>query len=314
MSKMNFYGACKVIRDTGLLLEKMTEEEKKAKRKARRDAKKAEEKAWKDQHIFIEMNKNGGGMDGFYREIRNLVRDSGIVPQFSLLMDSEHPTWEDGEFEWQVDGHKLGIVFDTKAIYKSGALRCKIQIDGEDQNHTYQWTDPEAYIPMLSNRSMNIEWQNSFDYTITIQKESFLKFIKSVYDTLVGKYESMKKREEELSGSGIPSSFESVVFSFTEQPVDPFEPRTFSVPREEIMEWFHRDKGEDNNSGKDFKDFLDSLQIEFVRNYEEPASLMHNSFYVSQYWFNKCNRSAFGHVDFRGYGHDDVRVTGWKLV
>ena len=42
---MNKYEAIKLIKETGLVIEKMTDEEKKAKRKARREARKAESEA-----------------------------------------------------------------------------------------------------------------------------------------------------------------------------------------------------------------------------------------------------------------------------
>ena len=46
---MNKYKALHIIKESGLIAEKMTDEEKKAKRKARRDARKAEDRR---SHLF----------------------------------------------------------------------------------------------------------------------------------------------------------------------------------------------------------------------------------------------------------------------
>ena len=57
---MDRHEALRIIKESGLIAEKMTEEEKAAKRKARREARKAEANAYRDAHVTFTTNKNAG--------------------------------------------------------------------------------------------------------------------------------------------------------------------------------------------------------------------------------------------------------------
>lgn len=330
---MNKYKAFSIINESGLVLEKMTDEEKKAKRKARRDARKAEANAYKDAHITFKTNKNAGiSRDIIYDLCKTFSSDLG---QFEIRSGSGEDYYGYMYiFEEKKDAagnsHRVVIDFDLSKMRKLSIVG-QLEIDGRETGDTFEYRDSERRDGgIFSTHDLNWEWHeyakgrtSSFDIDVTINKKDFSEWLRRICakaSSALDRAIAMANEEsKDPAERGIPN-FEYLEFEFTDDSIDDMtgEKNRYRVPKDFVMEFFHKNCGEDNNSYKDFKDLFDSLDISYMRSMSEPASLFRGSFSFSQYkWFKRgggeLNGRLWSFPSFRGYENDDVEVKGWKL-
>ncbi len=330
---MNRHEALRIIKESGLVAEKMTDEEKAAKRKARREARKAEVNAYKDAHVFLTTNKNAGiTRDEIYDLCKEFKSDLGSF-EIRSGSDEDHYYGYMYIFDEKKDAsgktHRAILDFDLSKARKFSIV-CNLGVDGRDIGDTFGFRDSEASSGIFSSNDLNWEWHeyakgrtSSFDIDVTINKKDFSEWLKricakasSALDRAVAMADEETKDPNER---GIPN-FEYLEFEFTDDPIDDMtgEKNRYRVPKEFVMEFFHKNCGENNNSYKDFKDLFDSMDITYMRSMSEPASLFRGSFSFSQFkWFKKGGElkgRLWGFPAFRGYENDDVQVKGWKLT
>ena len=329
---MNRHEALRIIKESGLIAEKMTEEEKAAKRKERREARKAEANAYRDAHVTFRTNKNSG----IYRDI---IYD--LCKMFSSDLGSfDIRSGEDDDyygymylFDEKKDAagktHRATIDFDLSKMRKM-CIVAHLKIDGRETGDTFGFRDSDASSGIFSSNDLNWEWHeyakgrtSSFDIDVTINKKDFSEWLKRICakaSSALDRAVAMADEETKDPGErGIPN-FEHLEFEFTDDAIDDMtgENLRYRVPKDFVMEFFHKNCGEDNNSYKDFKDLFDSMDISYMRSMSEPASLFRGSFSFSQYkWFKRgggeLKGRLYGFPAFRGYENDDVQVKGWKL-
>lgn len=329
---MNKYKAFSIISESGLLLEKMTDEEKAAKRKERRDARKAEANAYKDAHVTFRTNKNSG----IYREIvydlcKMFESDLG---SFQIRSGSDDDSYGyiylfDEKRDASGNSHRAVIVFDLRQMRKL-CIVAHLEVDGEDTGDTFSYRDSEGSQGIFSHQNLNWEWHeyakgrtSSFDIDVTINKKDFSEWLRSICakaSSALDRAVAMADEESKDPGErGIPD-FEHLEFEFTDDSIDSMtgEAMRYRVPKDSVMEFFHENCGKDNNSYSDFKTLFDSMDISYMRSMSEPSSLFRGSFSFSQYkWFKRGGGELKGRLwsfpAFRGYENDDVEVKGWKL-
>lgn len=330
---MNRHEALRIIKESGLVAEKMTDEEKAAKRKARREARKAEANAYKDAHVFLTTNKNVGiSRDIIYDLCKEFKSDLGSF-EVRSGSDEDHYYGYTYLFDEKKDAagetHRAVIDFDLSKMRKLSIV-CDLEIDGRGTGDTFEYSDSEGSQGIFSHQDLNWEWHeyakgrtSSFDIDVTINKKDFSEWLKRICakaSSALDRAVAMADEETKDPGErGIPN-FEHLEFEFTDDPIDDMtgEKNRYRVPKEFVMEFFHKNCGEDNNSYKDFKDLFDSMDITYMRSMSEPASLFRGSFSFSQFkWFKKgggeLKGRLWGFPAFRGYENDDVQVKGWKL-
>ena len=330
---MNKYKAFSIINESGLVLEKMTDEEKKAKRKARRDARKAEENAYRDAHVTFTTNKNVGiSRDRIYELCKAFSSDLG---SFEIRSGSDEDSYYgymyifDEKNDAAGKSHRAVIDFDLSKMRKL-CIVAHLEIDGREIGDTFGFRDSEASGDIFSSHDLNWEWHeyargrtSSFDIDVTINKKDFSEWLRRICakaSSALDRAVAMANEESKDPGKrGIPD-FEHLEFEFTDDPIDNMtgEKLRYRVPKDFAMGFFYSNCGKDNNSYSDFKNFFDSLDISYMRSMSEPASLFRGSFSFSQYkWFKKgggeLKGSMWGFPSFRGYENDDVEVKGWKL-
>ena len=330
---MDRHEALHIIKESGLIAEKMTEEEKKAKRKARRDARKAEENAYRDAHVTFTTNKNVGiSRDHIYDLCKAFSSDLG---SFEIRSGSDEDSYYGYAylFDQKKDAagktHRAILDFDLSKMRKL-AIVCNLEVDGRETGDTFEYSDSEGSHEIFSHQDLNWEWHeyakgrtSSFDIDVTINKKDFSEWLKRICakaSSALDRAVAMADEEtKDPSERGIPN-FEHLEFEFTDDPIDDMtgEKLRYRVPRDSVMEFFHKNCGEDNNSYKDFKDLFDSMDISYMRSMSEPASLFRDSYSFSQFkWFKRgggeLKGSLWGFPAFRGYENDDVQVKGWKL-
>lgn len=330
---MDRHEALRIIKESGLVAEKMTDEEKAAKRKARREARKAEANAYKDAHVTFNTNKNAGiSRDIIYDLCKMFDSDLGSF-EIRSGSDEDHYYGYAYLFDEKKDAagktHRAIMDFDLSKMRKL-AIVCDLEIDGRETGDTFEYSDSEGSRGIFSHQDLNWEWHeyakgrtSSFDIDVTINKKDFSEWLKRICakaSSALDRAVSMSDEEAKDPGErGIPD-FEHLEFEFTDDPIDDMtgEAMRYRVPKDFVMEFFHKNCGEDNNSYKDFKDLFDSMDISYMRSMSEPASLFRGSFSFSQYkWFKRgggeLKGRLYGFPAFRGYENDDVQVKGWKL-
>lgn len=329
---MNKYKAFSIINESGLVLEKMSDEEKKAKRKARRDARKAEANAYKEAHVTFSTNKNAG------------VTNSDLFTLCTKFKSYISPCkmrfgGEDGDeyfdiFAEKADSsgnkHSAVIAFDLDKMHRKLCIVAHLEVDGRDTGDTFGYRDSEGSQDIFSHQDLNWEWHeyakgrySSFDIDVTINSKDFSEWLsrisKKCIEALDRAVAMGDEEAKDVGERGIPN-FEHLEFEFTDDPIDDMtgKPLRYRVPKAFVMEFFFKNCGKDNNSYSDFKNFFDSLDISYMRSMSEPASLFRGSFSFSQYkWFKRgggeLQGRLWGFPSFRGYENDDVEVKGWKL-
>ena len=325
---MNKLEALKIIAESGLITEKMTDEEKAAKRKARREARKAEEKAYKDTHMKFKCNKNTGS--GCFDMLYDLCKSmEGKVPEFNLFSGDDYGdeyiniTWikEDANAK----KHRAYLKFNIKALPQKKIV-CNLIVDGEDTGDRFEYKDPEARSDsFFSYQTLNWEYLNgsSYEFVVTIDKSAFTEWFQSISRKAVEALDRAIKMDEDSSKNDedrkIPD-FKDLEFVFTDDPIDSMtgEEHRYKVPKDFVMKFFHENCGKDNDSYKDFKDFFDSLDISYMRSMSDSGSLFRGGFNFSQYkWFKRGGGELKGRLwsfpSFMGYENDDVELKGWKL-
>lgn len=330
---MNRHEALHIIKESGLVAEKMTDEEKAAKRKARRDARKAEERAYKDAHVFLTTNKNVGiSRDIIYDLCKEFKSDLG---SFEVRSGSDEDRYYgytylfDEKKDAAGETHRAVIDFDLSKMRKL-CIVCNLKVDGRDIGDSFGFRDSEASSDIFSSHDLNWEWHeyangrtSSFDIDVTINRKDFSEWLKRICanaSSALNRAVSMADEEAKDPGErGIPD-FEHLEFEFTDDPIDDMigEENRYRVPKDFVMDFFHKNCGEDNNSYKDFKDLFDSMDITYMRSMSEPATLFRRSYSFSQYkWFKRgggeLKGSLWSFPSFLGYENDDVQVKGWKL-
>ena len=325
---MKIEKALDIIADSGLVTEKMTEEEKAAKRKARREARKAEEKAYNDAHWFFDLNVRGGGC---YSMLYDLVKYmSKRLEGADFRCDTEDQEWVG--LRWYKNDnagkeHSAAIYFDEK-YPKDKEIYAELYVDGDDTEKKYEYRDSEGTSHWTSMRLSNLNYHykeyargrtSDFDFEVVINKKDWIEYVESMAkrakDALERKVNLSNEEADNSPDRKIPD-FKYVQFEFTEDPIDwaSGKPEKCEWTKERALEYFHKLKGEDNNSYADFKEFLDNLDIEYLRTLEQEASLFRGGFSMSQYWFTGLPDKRDEDVCFRGYEHDDVKLTGWKFA
>ena len=326
--------ALHIIKESGLVAEKMTDEEKAAKRKARRDARKAEEKAYRDAHVTFRTNKNSG----IYRELiydlcKTFESDLGSFEIRSGTDEDHYYGYAyllDQKKDASGETHRAILDFDLRRMRKL-CIVANLNVDGQDTGDTYEYRDSEGRPGMFFNQDLNWEWHeyakgrySSFDIDVTINKNDFSEWLKRICSEASKALDrAISRADDDAKDPGereIPN-FEHLEFEFTEDPIDGMtgEKDRYRVPKDFVMGFFWSNYGKDNNSYKDFKELLDNMDISYMRTMSEPASLFRGSFTFSQYkWIKKGGGELKGHMwsypAFRGYENDDVRVKGWKLT
>lgn len=330
---MDRHEALRIIKESGLIAEKMTEEEKAAKRKARREARKAEANAYKDAHVTFNTNKNAGISRDIIYDLCKMF-DSDLGP-FEIRSGSDEDSYLgymyifDEKDDAAGKSHRAIIDFDLSKMRKL-AIVGHLEIDGRETGDTFEYRDSEGRDGMFTQQNLNWEWHeyakgrtSSFDIDVTINKKDFSEWLKRICakaSSALDRAVAMADEETKDPGErGIPN-FEHLEFEFTDDSIDDMtgEAMRYRVPKDFVMEFFHKNCGEDNNSYKDFKDLFDSMDISYMRSMSEPASLFRGSFSFSQYkWFKRgggeLKGRLYGFPAFRGYENDDVQVKGWKL-
>lgn len=322
---MDEFEALKLIGESGLVAEKMTDEERAAKRKARRDARKAEEQAYRDQHWKFKCNRITGS--GCFPMIYDLCKSmKGEVPEFDLFSGDDygdeyvHVSWS--KIDSNGKRHNSYLRFDIKQV-KFKKILCDIVVDGTDED-VFSYKDPEAESGIFTSGSLHWESRdNGYEFDVIINKEAFTDWFKKIsakaieaLDRVVNFADEEGKKEEDRK---IPD-FKYLEFEFTDDPIDAMtgESHRYRVPKEFAMNFFKENCGSDNDSYKDFKDLFDSLDITYMRSMEDRGSLIRRGFTFSQYkWFKRgggdLKGSLWSFPAFKGYENDNVDVKGWKL-
>jgi hypothetical protein len=329
---MNRHEALRIIKESGLIAEKMTDEEKAAKRKARREARKAEANAYKESHVTFETNKNAGVTNtdlyhlctkfkSYIAPCKMRFGDDGGDEYFDIFAEKKDSSG---------NKHSAVIAFDLDKMHRKLCIVAHLEVDGRDTGETFAFHDSEASSGIFSSSDLNWEWHeyakgrfSSFDIDVTINSNDFSEWLKKISQKAIEALDravAMADEESKDPGErGIPN-FEHLEFEFTDDSIDDMtgERLRYRVPKAFVMEFFHKNCGEDNNSYKDFKDLFDSMDISYMRSMSEPASLFRGSFSFSQYkWFKRgggeLKGRLWGFPSFRGYENDDVQVKGWKL-
>lgn len=328
---MNKYKAFSIINESGLVLEKMTDEEKKAKRKARRDARKAEANAYKEAHVTFKTNKNAGvTRDDLYllcNQFKSYI--SPCKMRFGGDYGDEYFHIFAEKADSSGNKHYAVIVFDLDKMRKL-CIVAHLEVDGRDTGDTFGFRDSEGRQDIFTHQDLNWEWHeyakgrySSFDIDVTINSKDFSEWLsrisKKCIEALDRAVAMGDEEAKDVGDRGIPN-FEHLEFEFTDDPIDSMtgEKLRYRVPKAFVMEFFFKNCGKDNNSYSDFKNFFDSLDISYMRSMSEPASLFRGSFSFSQYkWFKRgggeLQGRLWGFPSFRGYENDDVEVKGWKL-
>ena len=328
---MNKYKAFSIINESGLVLEKMTDEEKKAKRKARRDARKAEANAYKEAHVTFKTNKNAGvTRDDLYllcNQFKSYI--SPCKMRFGGDYGDEYFHIFAEKADSSGNKHYAVIVFDLDKMRKL-CIVAHLEVDGRDTGDTFGFRDSEASHDIFSHRDLNWEWHeyakgrySSFDIDVTINSKDFSEWLSRISQKCIEALDravAMGDEEaKDVGDRGIPN-FEHLEFEFTDDPIDSMtgEKLRYRVPKAFVMEFFFKNCGKDNNSYSDFKNFFDSLDISYMRSMSEPASLFRGSYSFSQYkWFKRGGGELKGRLwsfpAFSGYENDEVEVKGWKL-
>ena len=328
---MNKYKAFSIINESGLVLEKMTDEEKKAKRKARRDARKAEANAYKEAHVTFKTNKNAGvTRDDLYLLCTQF---KSYISPCKMRFGGDYGDEYFHIFAEKADSsgkkHYAVIVFDLDKMRKL-CIVAHLEVDGRDTGDTFGFRDSEGSQGMFTHQDLNWEWHeyakgrySSFDIDVTINSKDFSEWLSRISQKCIEALDravAMGDEEaKDVGDRGIPN-FEHLEFEFTDDPIDSMtgEKLRYRVPKAFVMEFFFKNCGKDNNSYSDFKNFFDSLDISYMRSMSEPASLFRGSFSFSQYkWFKRgggeLQGRLWGFPSFRGYENDEVEVKGWKL-
>ena len=328
---MNKYKAFSIINESGLVLEKMTDEEKKAKRKARRDARKAEANAYKEAHVTFKTNKNAGvTRDDLYllcNQFKSYI--SPCKMRFGGDYGDEYFHIFAEKADSSGNKHYAVIVFDLDKMRKL-CIVAHLEVDGRDTGDTFGFRDSEGRQDIFTHQDLNWEWHeyakgrySSFDIDVTINSKDFSEWLsrisKKCIEALDRAVAMGDEEAKDVGDRGIPN-FEHLEFEFTDDPIDSMtgEKLRYRVPKAFVMEFFFKNCGKDNNSYSDFKNFFDSLDISYMRSMSEPASHFRGSFSFSQYkWFKRgggeLQGRLWGFPSFRGYENDDVEVKGWKL-
>jgi hypothetical protein len=326
---MNKYQAIKLIKESGLVIEKMTDEEKAAKRKERREARKAEEKAYRDAHMKFKCNKiTGSGCFGMLYDLCKSME--GKVPEFNLF-SGDHYGDEYINISWKKEdsngeGHSAYLKFNIKELPRKRII-CNLIVDGEDTGEHFEYKDPEAKSDsFFSYQTLNWEYRNgsSYEFVVTINKKAFTEWFQNISRKAIEDLDRKIKMDEDSSkndGDRKIPDFKYMEFTFTDDPIDAMtgEQNRYKVPEDFVMKFFHENCGKDNDSYKDFKEFFDSLDISFMRSMSDEGSLMRGGFTFSQYkWFRRgggeLKGSLWSSPAFRGYDNDDVELKGWKLM
>lgn len=329
---MNKYEAIKLIKESGLVIEKMSDEEKAAKRKERREARKAEEKAYRDAHWTFNLNVRGGGAYSMVYELVKMTKE--LFPECEFIND-EDEDWAGLRFvknDSSDKRHFVNVCLNGDQLKKM-ELYTDVYLDGEDIGDKRSYRDSESNQSWMSMResALNYEWKeysngrtSEFDFIVTVNKKDFKEFWQSVVKRAVSALDRKINMINAESGDSedrkIPE-FEYMEFEFTDDPIDAMDGKRhrYKVPEDFVMKFFHENCGNDNNSYKDFKEFFDSLGISFMRSMSDEGSLMRGGFTFSQYkWFRRGGGELKGHLwsfpAFLGYDNDDVELKGWKLM
>ncbi len=328
---MNKYKAFSIINESGLVLERMSDEEKKAKRKERRDAKKAEANAYKEAHVTFKTNKNSGIYSDIIYELCKMF--SSELGSFEIRKGSDDGSDYMYIFDQKNDAsgnpHRTVIEFDLRQMRKL-CIVAHLEIDGRDTGDTFSYRDSEGSQGIFSHQDLNWEWHeyakgrySSFDIDVTINKRDFSEWLRRICErasSALDRAVAMADEEKKDPGErGIPD-FDHLEFEFTDDPIDSMtgQAMRYRVPKSSVMDFFHENCGNDNNSYKDFKDLFDSMDISYMRSMSEPASMMRGGFSFSQYkWFKRGGGELKGRLwsfpAFTGYENEDVEVKGWKL-
>ena len=328
---MNRYEALRIIQEAGLVTEKMSEEEKAAKRKARRDARKAEANAYKDAHVTFQTNRNSGIYSDIIYDLCKMF--SSELGSFEIRKGSDDGSDYMYIFDQKNDAsgnsHRAVIEFDLSQMRKL-CIVAHLEIDGRDTGDTFSYRDSEGSQGIFSHQDLNWEWHeyakgrySSFDIDVTINKKDFSEWLRSICakaSSALDRAVTMADEEtREPSERRIPD-FEHLEFEFTDDPIDAMsgEEYRYRVPKDSVMEFFHENCGKDNNSYKDFKDLFDSMDISYMRSMSDEGSLMRGGFTFSQYkWFKRGGGELKGRLwsfpAFSGYENDEVEVKSWKL-
>ena len=329
---MDRHEALRIIKESGLVAEKMTDEEKAAKRKARREARKAEEKAYRDAHWTFDLNVRGGGAYSMVYDLVKMTKD--LFPECVFINDEDEACagLRFVKNDSSDNKHFVSVFLNGNQL-KKFELYTEVYLDGEDIDDKHSYRDSESTQSWMSMRdsALNYEWKeysngrtSEFDFIVTVNKKDFKEFWQSVVNRAVAALDRKIKMIDSESGDSedrkIPE-FEYLEFVFTDDPIDSMSGKEdrYRVPKDSVMEFFHKNCGEDNNSYKDFKDLFDSMDISYMRSMSEPASLFRGGFTFSQYkWFKKGGGELKGRLwffpAFSGYENDDVQVKGWKLT
>ena len=328
---MEIVESLRIIKDVGLVAEKMTDEEKAAKRKARRDARKAEEKAYKDAHWQFELNIRGGGAYDMLYKLQHYV-EYEVPGNVKLYRDSED---EQIGFKWEKEDnvgklHQGSFYFNASTL-KNKEIIAEVYLDGEKEN-TYSYNDSEAESSWFSSRTSNLKWEwrkigadrySSFDFIVTINKKDFIEFCKMVAKKAIENLDrrvAMVNAETENSADRVIPEFKYMEFSFSDNPIDDMSGKEspYRVPYDKAMDFFRENCGDETEKYSDFKEFFDSLDISYMRSMHDDGSLMRSAFNFSQYkWFKKGGElkgRLWFFPAFKGWENDDVKLKGWKLV
>jgi hypothetical protein len=314
---MDFKDARKIIHGNGLVLEKMSDEEKAAKRKARRDAKRAAEKAEQEEYDRGHPScKIDGYDDG---SIKNFFKGLGViadghVPEFEVLKRTDSGNWL---FKWRIEGRACRMIWDTKRLVKNKVLEADFTIDGEGgliDGVCYRDPDrtPSGFLS-TDPYSINFEpiRDSSSKFRVWIDRQAFIEFVQRQYQKLEDYVKRNAKLAEESNGDKIPESFKEVEFFFTEDPVSELNGNKIRVTRDrdKILKWFHEDYGSDNDSFKDFKEFLDGMYIEF------DEYVGNKLFEIKHSEYNFMSKKGYkSYACSFKYDNEDVELKGWKLV
>lgn len=329
---MNRHEALHIIKESGLIAEKMTEEEKAAKRKARREARKAEEKAYNDAHWFFDLDVRGGGC---YSMLYDLVKYmSKRLEGADFRCDTEDREWVG--LRWYKNDnagnkHSAAIYFDKK-YPKDREIYAELYVDGDDTGNKYEYRDSEGTSSWMSMRLSNLNYHfkeyargrtSDFAFEVIVNKKDWIEYVegmaKMAKDSLERKVNLANDEADNSPDRKIPD-FKYIQFEFTEDPIDAMSGKKspYRVPYDNAMNFFRENCGDKTEKYSDFKEFFDDLDISYMRSLSEPASLMRDSFSFSQYeWFKRGGGELKGRLwsfpAFRGYENDVVELKGWKF-
>ena len=158
---MNRHEALRIIKESGLIAEKMTEEEKAAKRKARREARKAEANAYRDSHVTFTTNKNAGiSRDSIYDLCKTFSSDLG---SFEIRSGSDEDSYLgymyifDQKKDAAGNTHRAIIDFDLSKM-RNLCIVAHLEIDGRETGDTFGFRDSEASSGIFSSNYLNWRW------------------------------------------------------------------------------------------------------------------------------------------------------------